>query len=76
MGKYFKSFEDMKSEFVTVDGELKDVIDDDKNAQEDYSRRSRFGRNPESNVMDFERRNWYGTYDDYIEIVVCSSTKQ
>lgn len=75
MSKYFKTFEELKLEFIGSNGEIVDLINDDKDAQEDYSRRSRFGRNPEANAMDYERRNWIGTYDDYLSIVVCSKSR-
>ena len=71
MGKYFKSFEDLKTQFVTAEGNTTDLIDDDKNAQADYSRRSRFGRNPESNAMEYQHFR-YMDYDTYIEVFICS----
>ena len=76
MGKYYKSFEELKLAFVSKklgeDGVVIDVIDDDKDAAEDYSRRSRFGRNPESNLIEFQRRQHdHLKFDDYIEVYIC-----
>ncbi len=76
MGKYFKSFEDLKREMQYADGETVDLIDDDDNAQADYSRRSRFGRNPESNVEEFQaKQHSSSNFDDWLVVVICLNTK-
>jgi hypothetical protein len=80
MGKYFRSFEELKLAFVSKklgeDGVVIDVIDDDKDAAEDYSRRSRFGRNPESNVIEYERRSHdHSRFDDWIAIFINNEGK-
>jgi hypothetical protein len=77
MGKYFKSFEDLKAAFVDDDGNTIETIDNDSDATEDYSRRSRFGRNPESNVIEFQGRSHkYMSFSDFIEKYVCLPTKR
>jgi len=77
MGKYFKSFEDLKSVFVDDNGETVNTIDNDSDATADYSRRSRFGRNPESNVMEFQgRTHSYLSFSAYLERFVCLPTKK
>ena len=77
MGKYFKSFTDLKQEMRYADGEPVDLINDDENAQEDYSRRSRFGRNPEQNIEEFQKRQHHTfTFDDWLVVVVCSKIRK
>lgn len=75
MSKYYKSFEELKLALVSHDGNPVDLIDNDEDATEDYSRRSRFGRNPESNVSEFQQKQHSNfNYDDWLIVVVCSKS--
>lgn len=76
MGKYFKSFEELKAALVDDDGNTIDTINNDSDATEDYSRRSRFGRNPESNVIEFQgRSHGHMSFTDYLDVYVCLHCK-
>jgi len=77
MSKYYKSFEELKLAITFADGEPVDLIDDDKDATEDYSRRSRFGRNPENNVIEYQRRaHDHTNFDDFCVIIIGCTCKK
>ncbi len=56
MGKYLKSFEDLKTEFIRVNGESVDLLNDNEDVAIEFGKRSRFGRNPMSNILEYENR--------------------
>lgn len=71
MAKYLKSFDDLKLEirrFVTKTNDdtgesyIIDLIDDNERAAIDFSQRSRFGRNPFTNLCEYEKRKITETF--------------
>ena len=73
MTKYFKTFEELKVHLV-IGEEHKDfydlVVNDIDKAME-YARSSRFSRNPLSNIMDYQQREHYLNFDDFLDLLVC-----
>lgn len=82
MSKYFKNFEDLKINFVVnnpekgEDDETITLFDNTEVASIHYSRRSRFGRNPETNIMEYEaHRHDHSDFEYFLMIIIGCSKK-
>lgn len=77
MSKYFKNFEELKLNFVRndpekgEDGETITLFDNTETASVYYSRRSRFGRNPENNIMEYQaHQHDHSNFEDFLVIII------